>query len=156
MDGRSWAIPGVERLHHDLRFLRPSTPRASSGLQTHHGVDGYFPTDRSMACRRDFRTVMNARVIVEAATQGQNLLTAYVAERLHAAAGGVIDARDAGGAGRADDRRLPRGDGALLLVRSLTVDRAADLTGGGCPARSRCGPSATRPEIDFSLGMTRE
>jgi hypothetical protein len=157
VDGRSWAIPGVEKLHHDLRFLEALDTARLMGLQTHHGVDGYFPTDRSMALpSSDFRTVMNARVIVEAATQAQLLLTAYVAERLRLAAGGVIDARDA----EALDGQMT-GDFLAVMApycssASLTIDRAADLTGGRLPGAIKVRPFGYATDIDFSLGFTRE
>jgi hypothetical protein len=157
VDGRSWAIPGVEKLHHDLRFLEALDTARLMGLQTHHGVDGYFPTDRSMALpSSDFRTVMNARVIVEAATQAQLLLTAYVAERLRLAAGGVIDARDA----EALDGQMT-GDFLAVMApycssASLTIDRAAYLTGGRLPGAIKVRPFGYATDIDFSLGFTRE
>lgn len=157
VDGRSWAIPGVERLHHDLRSLESLDTARFIGLQTHHGVDGYFPTDRSMALpSSDFRTVMNSRVIVEAATQAQNLLTGYVAARLRLAAGGAIDARDA----EALDGQMTADFFAVMAPycssASLAVDRAADLTGARLPGVIKVRPFGYATEIDFSLGMTRE
>jgi hypothetical protein len=95
-------------------------------------------------------------VIVEAATQAQLLLTAYVAERLRLAAGGVIDARDA----EALDGQMT-GDFLAVMApycssASLTIDRAADLTGGRLPGAIKVRPFGYATDIDFSLGFTRE
>jgi hypothetical protein len=157
VDGRSWAIPGVERLHHDLRSLESLDTARFLGLQTHHGVDGYFPTDRSMAlASSDFRTVMNSRVIVEAATQAQNLLTGYVAARLRLAAGGTLDPRDA----EALDAQLTADFFAVMAPycssASLLSDRSADMTAGRLPGAIRVRPFGYATEIDFSLQFTRE
>lgn len=157
VDGRSWAIPGVEKLHHDLRFYESLDTARFMGLQTHHGVDGYFPTDRTMALPgSDFGTVMNARVIVEGATNAQALLTGFVARRLRLASGGTIDARDA----EALDSELTSGFAATMASycssASLTTDRAADLTAGRLPGTIKVRPFGYGTEIDFGIGMMRE
>jgi hypothetical protein len=68
VDERSWAIPGVERLHHDLRELGSLDTARFMGLQTHHGRAGYFPTDRTMA--RALKNAETARETVTALFDG--------------------------------------------------------------------------------------
>lgn len=157
VDGRAWALPGVERLHHDLRSLEALDAARFMGLQTHHGVDGYFPTDRSMALpSSDFRTVMNARVIVEGATQAQALLTRYVAQRLRLASGGVLDPRDADALDAELTSAFVGAMAPYCSSASLQVSRTADITGGRVPGAIRVRPFGYATEIDFAIGLTRE
>lgn len=157
VDGASWAIPGVEALHHDVRALPSLDTARFLGLQTHQGRAGYYPTDRSMAlATSDYRTVMNARVIAEAATIAQGLLTSYVGKRQRLAAGGVIDPRDA----EALDTQLTADFFAVMSPycssAKLTADRTSDLTDGALGGAIRLRPFGYATEIDFSLGFTTE
>lgn len=157
VDGRAWAISGVEALHHDVRALPSLDTARFMGLQTHHGLDGFYPTDRTMAlATSDFSTVMNARVIVEGATVGQGLLTSYVGKRQRLAAGGVIDPRDAD----ALDSKLTADFFAAMAPycssASISTDRASDLTAGALGGAILVRPFGYAVDISFSIGMTEQ
>lgn len=157
VDGRSWAIPGVEALHHDLRTLISLDAARFMGLQTHQGRAGFYPTDRTMALpTSDFATVMNARVIVEGATVAQGLLTSYVGKRQRLGTGGAIDERDA----EALDSKLTAdfydAMAPYCTSAACTADRTSDLTAGALGGSIRVKPFGYATDIDFSIGLTSE
>ena len=151
------AIPGIEEasLAHDLRMLPSLDTGGFMGLQTHIGRAGYFATDRTMAQEpSDFSTVMNARVIVEAATVAMEQLTAHVGRRFRLAAGGTIDSRDADALDAQLTADFRAAMGTLITEGRVTVDRTS--VSGALGGAVRVRPYGYATTIDFSVGMTTE
>jgi Protein of unknown function (DUF2586) len=151
------AIAGIEEgtLVHDLRLLPSLDAGGFMGLQTHIGRAGYFATDRTMAQEpSDFSTVMNARVIVEAARTAIGLLVAHAGRRFRLASGGTIDSRDV----TALDAQLTTDFrdllGVLITEGRLSVDPTS--TSGNLRGAFSVRPYGYATNIDFSVGMTTE
>lgn len=151
------AIAGIEEgtLVHDLRLLPSLDAGGFMGLQTHIGRAGYFATDRTMAQEpSDFSTVMNARVIVEAARTAIGLLVAHAGRRFRLASGGSIDSRDV----TALDAQLTTDFrdllGVLINEGRLSVDPSS--TSGNLRGAFSVRPYGYATNIDFSVGMTTE
>lgn len=150
-------IAGVEegRLVHDIALLPSLDVGGFMGLQTHVGRAGYFATDRTMALSTsDYATVMNARVIVEAATVAMGQLTAHVARRFRLATDGTIDPRDVDALDAQLTTDFRDAMGVLITEGRLRVDPSS--TSGNLRGAVRVRPYGYATTIDFSVGMTTE
>lgn len=150
-------IPGVAfgELLHDARVYPAIDSARFMALQSHVGRrDGYFCTQRSMAMDgSDFAVTQNARVIVEAATQGMAILTKRIGLYLRRAAGSGIEESDAAALDTAMTTELVGQMAGLCTTAKVTVDRAS--TAGLLRGSIRVRPYDYANEIEFGVGMTR-
>ena len=83
-------------LYHDLRTLTTLDSNRFAGLQSLSGRAGYFATARSSAADgSDYTSVMNIRVMKEAARVATLAAGEYLNENVRTITGGKIDPRDA-------------------------------------------------------------
>lgn len=159
---RSGAIEGgaANGLVHDLRTLTTLDAHRFAGLQSIQGRSGYYATARTAAeDGSDFATVMNIRVVKEAARIANLAATEFLNDNVRTITGGLLDPRDADAIDAYVTQQMVAGmvNTGYASAASAQVNRTDNiLSTSDLRFKVRVRPLGYATTIELSIGLSAE